>query len=792
MIDGIVISFFEAASDNRPKYYSFPDWPSLATWLTQPHVVRAWKDGPCWSGAHYDVAKIEAAIAAGGKNVRTDENVTAVHVAVLDYDHATEEIVARVEERLGPFAHAIYTTYRNQSEGYGIAFRIVLPISRPIQPSEHEAFYLRLIDALGGEADRRVKNCSRVFYLPACPSEREKHAFSSWQDGHRIDVSAVLGRPDVAPERRPGFGGLVTAEIFDAWGQSLRRKADPQSKAIGYAIKNVMKGEAFAPPGDRDNALFAIACSVAEAFPDADPGALSEFFTMSLQVMRNETGEGPDAAIMSEKIQRKQREVRMHRSAPTDDRTRRILSLYRTGRDYGYTSEELAGWGDLSHRWILTRGNDLWYFVHGEYVHVPNGPYTPTAALDYLAPATGIQLVKPKKDGWELVAIRDLCMQYGTSLDEVKASLLIQRTQYDETKRSLVEATAPRAWIGQAEHNPWIEAWLKALVGEAGLDWLAVFLKLEEAAPALFLSGAPGVGKNLLANGLARFWKAARPSSIEDVLGTAFNDSLARCPLVFADENIPKDHGRPKIEELKRLITGTRHRLARKFRDMMDLEGAARVIIAANDPGVVFGRAALTQEDIQALMDRFVYVTPHGDARRILNEVSKDTLRAWVEGNGIARHMLWLAQNRKVDGTGRLACPASLGVMKDRLVIGTGLRWEILDWITSYLANPSLITPEFLKLRGLAKPVHVTSQGTIWIRGESIFAYWDKFGDSKRTPEKRRIIEEIGHMCTSRATFGNAHYRCLDTELLMTWCKTADKEFPDLERTRAWLDKIFS
>jgi hypothetical protein len=791
-LDGIVISYFESASDNIPKYYSFSDWPSLATWLTQPHQVRAWKDGPCWSGTHYDQAKVDAALAAGGKNVRSDENVTGVYLAVLDYDHATEETIARVEERLQSFAYAIYTTYRHQLEGYGNAFRIVLPVTRPIHPHEHQAFYLRLIDAMGGEADRKVRNCSRVFYLPACPSEREKHAFSSWQDGARIDVSAVLGRPDVAPERRAGFGGLVTQELFEAWGQSLRRKADPQSKAIGYAIKNVLAGEAFAPDGDRDNACFSIACSVAEAFPDADPSSLAEFFGQSLALMRGPSGEGPDVAIMSEKIARKQREVRLTRSAPTDDRTRRILSLYRTGRDYGYTAEELAGWGDLSHRWILTRGNDLWYFVHGEYVHVPNGPYTPTAALDYLAPATGIQLVKPKKDGWELVPIRDLCMQYGTSLDEVKASLLIQRTTYDHNTRSLVEATAPRAFTGQAEHNPWIEAWLKALLGEPGLDWLAVFLKLTEAAPALFLSGAPGVGKNLLANGLARFWKAARPSSIEDVLGTAFNDSLARCPLVFADENIPKDHGRPKIEELKRLITGTRHRLARKFRDVLDLEGAARVIIAANDPSVVFGRAALTQEDIQALIDRFVYVSPHPDARRILNEVSKDTLRAWVEGNGIAKHALWLAENRQVDGTGRLACPADLGAMKDKLVIGTGLRWEILDWIVSYLSNPSLITPEFLRLRALAKPVHITGRDTVWIRGESIFAYWDKFGDSKRTPEKRRIIEEIGHMCPTRASFGNSMYRALDLEILMTWCKTADRDLPDLERTRAWLEKIFA
>lgn len=787
MNDGIGICIFNAAADILPKYHKFSDWSSFATWITQPHQIRAWKDGPGWSAAVFtqcaNCPHTSKKGVVGPPGPRDDQHVTQVNLAVLDFDRMTAEGVEAIETRLQPFAHALYTTFRHTSPDYGglFAFRVVLPVTRPILPGEYVNFYLKLIDVFGGLADRQDQNPSRFFYLPACAKEHEEACFSYWQDGHVLDVSAVLGRPDIAPDRKPGFGGIVSRELFTEWAKGLRKKADPNSKAIGHALQVGLEGKAFAPNHDRDNALFAMSCAIAEAFPDADSAVIAEWFSLALLEMQV-NGEGPTPELFAEKISRKQREVRIQRNQPADDRSRRILNLYRTGRDYGYTAEELGQWGDLSHKWILTRGNDLWFFVHGEYLHLPAGPYTETAALDYLSPATGIQLIRPGKEGFQMLPIRELCMQHGTALREVRASLLVQQTIYDADKHALIEATAPRADVGPPTYDARIDAWLNALLGAPGLDWLAVVTKLEEAAPCLFLSGNAGVGKTLLANGLARLWKAGRPSSIEDVLGTPFNDALSRCPLVFGDENIPKDQGRPKIEELKRLITNTRHRLARKFRDTTDLEGAARIIIAANDPAVVFGRSALTQEDIAALMDRFVYITPSSDARRILEDTPKSMLFQWAEGGGIARHALWLAQNRTVDSTGRLACPASLGEMKDKLMIATGLRWEILDWVSNYMRNPKLVTPEALRMKGLSKPVHLTRDTqTVWIRGESIHAYWANYHDAGRTPEKRKILDEIAHMCPTRATYHYAVYRALDLSLLETWCMKADRASVDLE-----------
>src|SRR5690606_32527461 len=112
------------------------------------------------------------------------------------------------------------------------------------------------------------------------------------------------------------------------------------------------------------------------------------------------------------------------------------------------------------------------------------------------------------------------------------------------------------------------------------IDWVASVMRLDRQSCAIYIDGAPGVGKNLLATGLARLWHTGGASELGRVL-EGFNDVLTQCPLVFADEALPQRRG--ITAELRRLIGSTARNLNRKFLPVCNLDGAIRLIIAGNN-----------------------------------------------------------------------------------------------------------------------------------------------------------------------------------------------------------------
>lgn len=194
--------------------------------------------------------------------------------------------------------------------------------------------------------------------------------------------------------------------------------------------------------------------------------------------------------------------------------------------------------------------------------------------------------------------------------------------------------------IGGPQHNPQIEEWLSLLCGnqfEKVLDWLALAPDLNKPLCALVFKGVPASGKTLFVQGLASIW-ADSPTS--NIMG-AFNEDLARCPIVSIEGALPQE-----IDEVKQELGKLSHPLHRKYQAPAVLEGALRVIFVLGE------REKLTISISTALSSTpgqlFLQVSPSPEASMYLGALTPELKGQWG-ATEIGRYVLWLAANHQVE-----------------------------------------------------------------------------------------------------------------------------------------------
>jgi len=298
----------------------------------------------------------------------------------------------------------------------------------------------------------------------------------------------------------------------------------------------------------------------------------------------------------------------------------------------------------------------------------------------------GPDVYKPGKHGPVRMGFDDLLERYGRAVSTVAHALHEDTPRLDERERALVLPGPPIRAL--AIEHPDVERWLASYDPHGHLhDWIAIVTDLEHAAPALWLTGAGGIGKSLLAAGLGRIWGAS-PTPMARAFAE-FNDSILACPLVEGEEEVPRGRdGRPDVEALKRLITETRRKINEKHKPVRDVLGSVRVIMSSNNTNLIRTAADLTAEDAQALADRFVHVhVPPSRARTIQATLPTDgeIQREWIDGGKIAEHALWIAKTRNVPFGSRLRMEAHSERLRRMLVTQPGAGFlvcqAIYDWI---------------------------------------------------------------------------------------------------------------
>ena len=168
--------FNKKASAVRPTSLN---WKNLVKCLSH-RSVRKEKDGRMFAPAIFE-----------GK--RSNATFIAASGLCLDFDHGQPD-VAKVLEMFPDTVAAYYSTHSHTPEAPH--FRVVLPLSRPVDAEEHfqlvrgikSMLPLELMECLDASCFDRA----RAHYLPSCPPDQKHHAFTGHRDGDPLDVERFM------------------------------------------------------------------------------------------------------------------------------------------------------------------------------------------------------------------------------------------------------------------------------------------------------------------------------------------------------------------------------------------------------------------------------------------------------------------------------------------------------------------------------------------------------------------------------------------------------------------------
>jgi hypothetical protein len=724
---------------------------------------------------------------------RLAEHLRALHAVVLDIDHAQLLDVRRVfMPLLEGRAAIVYSSWSHAAElAQGRAcLRVILPTSRPVLPAEWQALWAATAARVGGGVaqprevprglvDRKCHDPAHVYYVPAHPPGGETTAYFRVQHGAALDVDTMLAAGPC--------GDMPTTVVLDELADTYARRRTDAAKDIGGRLRKLARGEAYAGPGERDDAAWRLACVLAREFPDAGETLLSAVLEPSLERMRTESpGDGADSGRARDKIKRAIEAAREAEDKTESDRDRRARVVLRAaGREHCYTQAEIADLMqaagardeiDLARRWVIQEDGNFYILEHRDGRPGYVGPFTARslslAAEVRLAAAesAGVMTWTEHQGKRRTLAGPEIAQRYGMVADRVVTDLAAQCSTFDG--RTLIRAPCPRRDIVPARSDV-VEAWLAAACGEAlprVLDWMSVVTDLRRECAALYLYGKKGAGKGLLAHGLARIWTEGGPPDLEDVLPGSWNDRVLSCPLAFADERIPKDmRGHVRTEELRSFISARSRTLRVKYSATGEVRAALRLIIAANNQTLLQAGANLTQHDIEAIAERLLYVEVSPAGSEYLTSLPFERRERLVYGDEIAAHALWLSETRAVERNGRFLVAGGRDEVVTAMTVAGGLRSALLNWIVLWLLDPNRLAG-----RDAARVV----DGEVLVSARMVQECWGTYEvNMQRAPNASEMQNALKGICREgtrqlRSTWsGRARYWIVDKGQIEAWCK---------------------
>jgi hypothetical protein len=550
----------------------------------------------------------------------------------------------------------------------------------------------------------------------------------------------------IAGSRHPSQDSSKTRQPREAISTIKLRKilknlSDPDHVRIFDAV---LKGESFADPGERDAAMQQ-ACSVLvyAAKGKGEPEALAEILKPSLKVWADEPESSKtldeEVGKAIDKITRAQRDWDENEAA---DERRRQKTLDALGRKF---------FGDKSDKKLVEQHLIIQfrrsYFVFDFSIEHYIGPHIREELLTVVRDAfagTNFPVTYVNASGdIKQMQPPTLMEKYGTVAGRMQGSLALQHSYYAPKDKTFHFATTPMRSL-EPRFDPDIDDWLGMFGGGDSsivLDWVAGVSQLTRQCAALALIGPPGTGKSTLGLGLARLWHEAGPTRWELSVGANFNESMTQCPLIELSEGIDTPKG---TSSAFRALTGTQELVINpKGLSPYSVIGCVRIMITSNDDTVlndITGTRELSNASVHAVAERLIYINVNPKAKNFLDSLKKRdprTIDRWINESLIARHALWLRDNRALSPTSRFLVRGHVTPIHQRLVAKKKDSESLLEWITGYMSNPTLFEKNFRT----KKRVPYTSIGDdmLLLNGPEIQETWELYAND--TAEKLSVTK---------------------------------------------------
>jgi hypothetical protein len=245
-----------------------------------------------------------------------------------------------------------------------------------------------------------------------------------------------------------------------------------------------------------------------------------------------------------------------------------------------------------------------------------------------------------------------------------------------------------------------------------------------------------------------------------------FNDAIARCPLIFADEQLPKDfRGGGRTAEIREFIAARTRPFKKKYAPETSILGATRLIIAANNEDILAIQENLSVNDIEAIGDRFYHVKVNPFAEEFIEACDP---RSMIYEDRIARHCLWLRDNHQFHREGRFLIKSPDKGFHRSLTTKTGLRSALCQWLIGYLKDPRGV--DVRKDWGVR--IH---RNRLLVTTKTVLENWETYVTNEHVPPTGRLAQAIAGLSlperahVTRPDTTTAHYRVIDVEHLYAW-----------------------
>lgn len=768
------VTEFPHLAESRAWQYARATWQQFADGMRQrgtPEQADK-KDGALW-----------APIKLRQGQPRANANVLEVSALTIDVDHADEATVLDVFKRLDRdgLAYVAHTTHSHNPIADDWRLRFVVPLAEPVMGRSWPPLWRAAIARYAPAADQACKDVARQYYYPARPvmSDADRY-FVVVQDGAPLVPSSLGSVEAVAPIENHR---VVSRDALTTLAGRWKRAKDPKKADLGIRLAKAMQGEAFAQSGERDSIMFAMCGAIVEDFPDCSPQSIAEAFALSLGRMALDSDGAPTAEQVADKIERcKRYRQEREQSRAAEKQGKREAHCVLAGHPEPYSAQEIeqyaktlgVGIETLEHCWIIQHQSDYYVLSPGPTYQLAKRESLVNNAKTSLAPAP----VRLWDDDGALVSHNTLLERNSIAVQNVVRSLVAQRPSVDIARSTLTLPTCPRRDLSP-QYSDRVNEWLEILGGNdsrALKDWLALCLDLEQPLSALTLIGWGGGGKSLMAAGLARLWSTEGATSIDDAMG-AFNDPLERCPLVFADEKLPRDfRGQVRTEDLRRFIQETKRQSNRKNRAQCPLIGAIRLVIAANNENLLDLRGQLSMADVQAIGERFFHIEVTKEAKQYLDSVGRETIESeWLQGDELPCHVRWLAANERPRWAGRFGVAHDSSGVANRIAVRTGIRASICEWLVRCLEDDAR------KLRDGSKAG--IANGSIVLHVSTLTESWDYYLRNEPRPKTSQVATALEGLTLEKIRYDDRDLHVIDVAKVKAWADEHGYVAPE------WIDK---
>ncbi len=236
------------------------------------------------------------ALKPGGS--RRDADVDYMCMAVFDVDIGTADDVSVTEDLLaeGDVARLWYSSYSHTPAKP--ALRLVMPLSRPVQPHQWARLRQALITAFQIPCDpAKCGGLSHFYYMPSCPPDADPVVDAAGTRYIAVDdyVGATTDVVPPAPVYMPNWSPPAepTEPVdFVQLRRILRTKAERDVKSPhadtrrkAQWLTRCIAGDPLDEHGHRNHAMFCVTGVIAWALPSASVGTLCALVEPSLEKM---------------------------------------------------------------------------------------------------------------------------------------------------------------------------------------------------------------------------------------------------------------------------------------------------------------------------------------------------------------------------------------------------------------------------------------------------------------------------------------------------------------------------